>query len=101
MSRFRLVDCGGLDQVVQARKTECKATEGLLHKSLNFAFVLGLLIVIGDFAKSFIQCSASRYYLTQRRQAKPQQYRDGFRSATNSPLPSPPSARGGGNKKPR
>lgn len=44
----------GLVKLFKSEKLNGKETAGLFHKSLNFVFVLGLLIVILGFANSFM-----------------------------------------------
>ena len=52
---FTVFTLAGLVKLFNPEKLNGKATAGLFHKGLNFVFVLGLLIVIGGFAKSFMQ----------------------------------------------
>lgn len=52
---FAVFTLAGLVKLFKSEKLSGKATEGLFHKGLNFVFVLGLLIVIGGFASSFMQ----------------------------------------------
>lgn len=59
LAGFALFTLAGLVKLFKPEKLNGKATEGLFHKGLNFAFVLGLLIVIGGFANSFMQQQAA------------------------------------------
>ncbi|MGB3917600.1 MAG: hypothetical protein WBL07_09185 [Thiothrix litoralis] len=52
---FAVFTLAGLVKLFKPEKLSGKATEGLFHKGLNFVFVLGLLIVVLGFAKSFMQ----------------------------------------------
>lgn len=51
---FTVFTLAGLVKLFNPEKLSGKATAGLFHKGLNFAFVLGLLIVILGFANSFM-----------------------------------------------
>ena len=51
---FTVFTLAGLVKLFNPEKLNGKATAGLFHKGLNFVFVLGLLIVIGGFANSFM-----------------------------------------------
>jgi hypothetical protein len=57
---FALFTLAGLVKLFKPEKLTGKATEGLFHKGLNFAFVLGLLVVIGGFANSFMQMETAK-----------------------------------------
>ena len=56
---FTVFTLAGLVKLFNPEKLNGKETAGLFHKGLNFVFVLGLLIVIGGFAKSFMQQQAA------------------------------------------
>lgn len=56
---FTVFTLAGLVKLFNPEKLNGKATAGLFHKGLNFVFVLGLLIVIGGFANSFMQQQAA------------------------------------------
>ena len=52
---FAVFTLAGLVKLFKPEKLNGKETAGLFHKGLNFVFVLGLLIVIGGFANSFVE----------------------------------------------
>lgn len=56
---FTVFTLAGLVKLFNPEKLSGKATAGLFHKGLNFAFVLGLLIVILGFANSFLRQQAA------------------------------------------
>lgn len=56
---FAVFMLAGLVKLFNPEKLNGRETAGLFHKGLNFVFVLGLLIVIGGFAKSFMQQQAA------------------------------------------
>jgi uncharacterized membrane protein len=56
---FAVFTLAGLVKLFKPEKLNGKETAGLFHKGLNFVFVLGLLIVIGGFANSFMQQQAA------------------------------------------
>ncbi|MDD5391995.1 MAG: hypothetical protein PHE17_03145 [Thiothrix sp.] len=59
LAGFVLFVLVGLLKVFMGNNELSEANERLLHKGMNFVFVLGVLIIVGGFAYSIVQAPAA------------------------------------------